>query len=89
MPQPWMWIIAGPNGAGKSSFAGTFLTDLGYRDLTKLNADEKTLELRRQFPDRELAALNLDAARFIDARVDECIAKRESFVVETVLSSEK
>lgn len=84
-----MWIIAGPNGAGKSSFAGEFLADLGYRGLTKLNADERTLELRRQFPDRDVAALNLEAARFIDARVDECISRRESFVVETVLSSDK
>ena len=84
-----MWIIAGPNGAGKSSFAGEFLADLGYRNLTKLNADEKTLELRHQFPGRDIAALNLEAARFIDGRVDECISRRESFVVETVLSSDK
>ena len=84
-----MWIIAGPNGAGKSSFAGEFLADLGYRNLTKLNADERTLELRRQFPERDVAALNLEAARFIDARVDESISRRESFVVEPVLSSDK
>lgn len=84
-----MWIIAGPNGAGKSSFAGEFLANIGYPNLIKLNADEKTLELRRQFPHRDVAALNLEAARFIDARVDECISSRENFVVETVLSSDK
>jgi predicted ABC-type ATPase len=46
----WMWIIAGPNGAGKSSFAGRFLRDLGHRHLIKLNADERTLELRPKIP---------------------------------------
>ena len=47
----WMWIVASPNGAGKSSFAGRFLRDLGHRHLIKLNADERTLELRKKFPD--------------------------------------
>ena len=94
---PWMWIIAGPNGAGKSSFAGEYLDDLraafpndiGPDGLIKLNADERTLELRRQFPDEAQAALNLRAAQEIDAEVVALIAAGESFVVETVLSSPK
>jgi len=84
-----MWIIAGPNGAGKSSFAGTFLDDLGYRELIKLNADERTLELRRDAPSEAQNDLNLRAAIEIDRAVEDHIKARRSFVVETVLSSPK
>ncbi|MBF0562013.1 MAG: zeta toxin family protein [Alphaproteobacteria bacterium] len=89
MPTKWMWIVAGPNGAGKSSFAGDFLADLGHRNLVKLNADERTLELRKTFPDAPQDELNLKAAIEIDAEVAACIKSRVSFVVETVLSSAK
>jgi predicted ABC-type ATPase len=84
-----MWIIAGPNGAGKSSFAGKFLDRLGHRRLKKLNADERTLELRRQFPEAAQNDLNLRAAKEIDKEVEDHIKARHSFVVETVLSSQK
>ncbi|MBF0320481.1 MAG: zeta toxin family protein [Nitrospirae bacterium] len=84
-----MWIIAGPNGAGKSSFAGDFLSGLGYRNLKKLNADERTVELRRKFPAALQDDLNLKAAIEIDKEVEDCIRYRVSFVVETVLSSPK
>ena len=92
-----MWIIAGPNGAGKSSFAGQYLDDLQATfpndvapgGLTKLNADERTLELRRQFPGVAQNTLNLRAAQDIDAKVIAMIAADRSFVVETVLSTPK
>jgi predicted ABC-type ATPase len=84
-----MWIIAGPNGAGKSSFAGQFLEDLGHRTLDKLNADERTLALRRRFPAVAQNDLNLQAAQEIDREVEEHIAAKHSFVVETVLSSQR
>ena len=84
----WMWIVAGPNGAGKSSFAGRFLANLGH-DLIKLNADERTLELRKHFTDTPQNELNLQAAIAVDKDVGDCIAKGRSFVVETVLSSQK
>ena len=84
-----MWIIAGPNGAGKSSFSSDFLIALGQQNLQKLNADEETLRLRQQFPDSAIAELNLRAAQLIDARVVDCITKRQSFLLETVLSSDK
>ncbi|MBF0565500.1 MAG: zeta toxin family protein [Nitrospirae bacterium] len=84
-----MWVIAGPNGAGKSSFAGDFLVDLGHRNLIKLNADERTIELRKKFPAASQDELNLKAAIEIDKEVEDCIKSRVSFVVETVLSSPK
>jgi predicted ABC-type ATPase len=84
-----MWIIAGPNGAGKSTFASRFLHDLGHRHLVKLNADERTLELRKMAPDASQRELNLQAAAAIDGDVEACIEAGQSFVVETVLSSPK
>jgi predicted ABC-type ATPase len=84
-----MWLIAGPNGAGKSSFTDQFLDDLGYRDLIRLNADERTLELRQRSPDAAQSELNLRAAIEIDQGVEDHIKARRSFVVETVLSSRK
>jgi predicted ABC-type ATPase len=94
---PWMWIIAGPNGAGKSTFAGPYLDDLqaafpdlsGPTGIVKLNADERTLELRRQFSDVAQQALNRRAAQEIDAEVEAMIAAGRSFAVETVLSTPK
>ena len=93
---PWMWIVAGPNGAGKSSFVGRYLdkirTDrptLFGGALVKLNADERTLELRRQQPNANEHDLNLQAAQEIDATVDRMIEAGHGFAVETVLSSDK
>ena len=95
---PWMWIIAGPNGAGKTTFAGPYLDDLhtafpelaGPTGIVKLNADERTLELRRQFPNAAQATLNRQAAQEIDAKVEAMIAAAgQSFAVETVLSTPK
>ena len=56
---PWLWIVGGPNGAGKTTFAGQFLDNLSLAfpnsrlpaHFTRLNADERTLALRQQFPD--------------------------------------
>lgn len=85
----WMWIIACPNGAGKSTFARTFLDDIGIQNLVKLNADERTLERRKQFPDELQNKLNLKAAIAVDNEVADCIDAGCSFIVETVLSSNK
>ncbi len=84
-----MWIVGGPNGAGKTTIANRILANLGHADLPKLNADERTAELRKAKPDAPLSALNLQAANEIDATVDAHIEAGKSFVVETVLSSEK
>lgn len=83
----WMWIIAGPNGAGKSTFTNDLLTSAPA--LKKLNADERTVALRTAKPSAPLRDLNLQAAREIDAEVAASIAAGESFLVETVLSSDK
>lgn len=84
-----MWLIAGPNGAGKSSFVETFIAELDHIDLIKLNADERTVQLREQFPVVPQDELNLKAAKEIDQKVVACIENGQSFLVETVLSSDK
>jgi predicted ABC-type ATPase len=66
-----MWIVAGPNGAGKSTAAVKILKNLGVADLKKLNADERTLELRAQYPEKSQHELNLLAAQRTDAEVFE------------------
>ncbi|NOT72064.1 MAG: hypothetical protein HOP09_12550 [Hyphomicrobium sp.] len=82
----WMWIIAGPNSAGKSTFTNDLLASTS--GLKKLNADERTRGLRTANPKVLLRALNLRAAREIDAEVAASIEAGESFLVETVLSSD-
>ncbi len=83
-----MLVIGGPNGAGKSSVTNS-VVELFGRSLTKLNADERTLELREIYPQKPLPELNLMAAQQIDAEVEKNIEAGKSFYVETVLSSTK
>jgi predicted ABC-type ATPase len=91
----WLWIVAGPNGAGKSTHTASLLEDFqasGVLDseIIKLNADERTAELKKQFPDRPLRDLNLQAAQETDAALERYIAEGKSVIlVETVLSSIK
>lgn len=85
----WMWIIAGPNGAGKSTLTASLLDQPNFTNLRKLNADERTAALRRRHPRVSLDELNLRAAQQIDAEVVDGIERGHSFLVETVLSSDK
>jgi len=91
----WLWIVAGPNGAGKSTHAAKLITNLQASgvlgsEIVKLNADERTAELKKQFPDRLLRELNLQAAQEIDAELVRCITEGNPYIfVETVLSSTK
>ena len=64
------------------------LADLGY-SLIKLNADERTVQLREKFPSAPQDDLNLKAAIEIDQEVVDCINGGRSFVIETVLSLNK
>ena len=84
-----MWIVAGPNGAGKSTITADFLRRLGEDGLLKLNADERTAALRAENPAASQNELNLRAAIETDAAVLACIRGGHSFLVETVLSSNK
>lgn len=88
MTKLMMLVIGGTNGAGKSSVTNAVIGLFGEA-LMKLNADERTLELRKEFPEKPLPELNLLAAQQIDAEVEKNIESGQSFYVETVLSSSK
>jgi predicted ABC-type ATPase len=89
----WLWIVAGPNGAGKSTHTERLIAKAQTAsatplDIIKLNADERTAELKKQFPDRPQNELNLQAARETDAALEKAIAEDKQYIlVETVLSS--
>jgi predicted ABC-type ATPase len=92
---PRLWLLAGPNGSGKSTFAQSAIFDrlTGTPEapaaLIRVNPDEAAIALRRAAPDLSDAQLALAAAERSDAEVDGLIARGASFLVETVLSSDK
>ncbi len=83
-----MWIVAGPNGAGKSTFTNFGIVEKAAgSELIRLNADERTKEIVAQNPDTP--APNLRAAEETDAELASLIEEGVSFLIETVLSSDK
>jgi predicted ABC-type ATPase len=72
--RPIIVAVAGPNGAGKTTFFHAHLAPAGLRFV---NADDLV---------DELAADAYQAARLADALRRALVAKRESFVFETVFS---
>jgi predicted ABC-type ATPase len=79
--RPHATLIAGPNGAGKTTFAQEYLPG-EPEGVRFLNADLIAAGLSPFDPDR--AALR--AGRLLLSLVDEAVARRESFTVETTLS---
>lgn len=72
-------IIAGCNGAGKTSFARNLYNDV-YSKAVFLNADE----IQREDPTFAHPAA---AGREFLRRLDELVARKRSFAIETTLSS--
>ena len=81
IPQPQLYIIAGPNGVGKTTYARDFLPD-EVRCLEFINADMIAQGLAPFAP----AKASVRAGRIMLERLDELVAKRESFSFETTLS---
>ena len=72
--RPIVVALAGPNGAGKSTFYRAFLADSGLRFVN---------------PDQLALQLNVDSYRAADLADElrrELIARKESFIFETVFS---
>ena len=75
------WIIAGPNGAGKTTFALEYLPQVaGCTHF--INADLIAAGLSPLAPERELLA----ASRLFLHEIEQRIAAREDFALETTLS---
>lgn len=80
MPVSVLHVIAGPNGAGKSTLYDLILA--GRLRLPFINADRIA---KANWPD-EAEARSYDAARIATDRRYQAMARRESFVTETVFS---
>lgn len=72
--KPMILVIAGPNGSGKSTYTRYFEIVGEYT-----NADDIVAKTGMD---------NVEAARLVDRKRYEAIAKKEDFTFETVLSSE-
>lgn len=78
---PTCWIIAGPNGAGKTTFALEYLPQLA-RGVRFINADLIAAGLSPLAPERELLA----ASRIFLGEIEQCVAARKDFALETTLA---
>jgi predicted ABC-type ATPase len=85
---PTLVVVAGPNGSGKTTMVRSRELALLFTvPVVSVNADDfaKILAGDRSPTDQE----SLQAAQIADAMVDDLVADRQSFIVETVLSSDK
>lgn len=77
---PTAVLLAGPNGAGKTTFINAFLRERAAA-FHFVNPDEVARDVRPG-PDRDLAA-----GRLVLERLDELVAVRADFVLETTLAT--
>jgi len=86
----WMWLVAGPNGSGKSTLVNTAtISQLPGAPLIRFNPDDLARRFRDENSTLSQGETDLSAVQTIDAEVAKTIEKRESFLTETVLSSDK
>lgn len=81
MPKPVLYVIGGCNGAGKTTFAKEFLPH-EVNCLRFLNADEIARGLSPLKPE----AAGIKAGRLLLNEIQENLAKRETFALESTLS---
>jgi predicted ABC-type ATPase len=86
---PKFWLIAGANGSGKTTVASQpeFRGILAIEEI--LNPDRLTKEILARHPWLDTDHANRQAADETEARVASAILGRQSFAVETVLSTLK
>lgn len=79
---PNLYIIAGPNGAGKTTAAKVLLPDV-FQINTFINADLIAANINPVSPE----FVTIRAGRQMLSEIERCMDKRESFVIETTLST--
>ena len=82
MKVPNMYIIAGPNGAGKTTASYTLLPTM-LNCINFVNADEIARGLSPFSP----STVDVQAARIMLQRIDELLALKEDFAIETTLAT--
>ena len=80
---PTAILLAGPNGAGKTTFASSILR-VADQSPAFLNADEIARGLSG---DLGAAERDLQAGRVLIQRLEQVVAERRDFILETTLSS--
>ena len=83
--KPELIVIAGPNGSGKTSVTKMFLHHEWAVGTTYINPDEVAND---KFGDWNSKEAVLIAANYCCEWREKCLAKRESFVFETVMSAD-
>ena len=81
MPKPTIYLIGGSNGAGKTTFATEFLRKRAAI-IRFLNADEIARGLSPLAPQQ----VALKGGRILLSEIKSCIAKHQSFALESTLS---
>jgi predicted ABC-type ATPase len=79
---PNLYIIAGPNGAGKTTAAYTFLPEL-LQVKQFVNADE----IARGISPFDPSSVAIQAGKVMLQRIDQLLIARESFAIETTLTT--
>ena len=82
MTHPNLYIIAGPNGAGKTTASYTLLPEM-LDCINFVNADEIARGLSPFSPE----TVDAQAARIMLARIDELLAQKADFAIETTLAT--
>ena len=82
MAHPNLYIIAGPNGAGKTTASYTILPEM-LNCINFVNADEIARGLSPFSPD----TVDVQAARIMIQRIDELLAQKADFAIETTLAT--
>lgn len=77
-----LYIIAGPNGAGKTTASYTLLPEM-LNCINFVNADEIARGLSPFSPD----TVDVQAARIMLQRIDELLAQKADFAIETTLAT--
>ena len=80
-----MIIIAGPNGSGKTSITQKFLHHEWAEGTIYINPDQVAKDM---FGDWNNEAAVLKAANYCSELRERCLAKKKSFVFETVFSAQ-
>lgn len=79
---PTLYIIAGPNGAGKTTASTFLLPDVFNTDIF-INADIIAAQLNPSNPE----AVAIRAGRIMLERVQETLAAKQTFAIETTLAT--
>ena len=83
--KPVLIVIARPNGAGKTTITSKILRHEWLEDALYINPDQVAQE---RFGDWNSTEAVLQAAQYCELQREECLAKQQSLIFETVLSSE-